>query len=335
MFGNRLGWGISGVLAAFVLLIVYMIARLDTPTAPSQGAINKKGTYSLKLLERPQMLDAIQLPFDPLTVLPTMTQAQDAGPLYRQALTEYAKDKYQYDTRSKFKTTDLGSFPALRPLVDARNNKTMTLFSIKLEEVINYQSIEPEAIKAIGQIGDAATTLSLLLKSEQKPNDALLLAEGAFSLGVKLCQERLRWFEFITGHQLITKSCLLIEQLDPSRAAAAKAAREAMGLFMKERGLPMAYAITSIDPDVMGRTAGDMFYIVKNSRERMWRIEAALKLGHYKWNAGEPGNAADQRWARIVAKRVMNDPNEDEVVRAAAKEAFELTKERYSMIGGT
>jgi hypothetical protein len=67
----------------------------------------------------------------------------------------------------------------------------------------------------------------------------------------------------------------------------------------------------------------------------MWRIEAVLKLGHYKWNAGEPGNAADQRWAKRLAKQLMNDPSEDPLVRAAAKEAFELTKDRYLMIGGT
>lgn len=331
MFGNRQGWIISGVLVALMGLVLLQLNKLNTTTAPSRGAVDKKGTYSLKLEANPDKLEPIQIPFEPRSVYPEMTNSADSADQYRQALAEYDKDKYQYDTRTRFKTTDLAKFPALKPLLDARTSNKMSLFTAKPEEVINYNKLEPEAIKALGQLGFAANQLALMIGDTQKA-EALDLIHAAFSLGFKMCQERVRYAEFLTGHQLIAESCLLIEKFDPDRATPAKAAREAMSKFVKEKILPMAYAITSIDSNVMGRTAGDIFYIIKNGKERMWRVEATLKMGYYKWNAGEPGNAADQRYARIYAKRLMNN-EEDPLVKLAAKQAFELTKEQYSMIG--
>ena len=332
MFGNRQGWIVSGVLVALMGLVLLQLSKLNTPTAPSRGAVDKGGKYALKLEASPDKLDPIQLPFEPTSVYAEMTNSTDSGPQYREALAEYEKDKYQYDTRTKFKNTDLAKFPALKPLLDARTSNKMTTFSGKPEEVINYNKLEPEAIKALGQLGFAANQLALMIGDTQKA-EAIDLIHAAFSLGVKMCQERVRYAEFLTGHQLIAESCLLIEKLDPDRATPAKAAREAMAKMVKEKIIPMAYAITSIDSHVMVRTAGDIFYIVKNSKERMWRVEAALKMGYYKWNAGEPGNAADQRYARIYAKKLSNNESEDPLVKLAAKQAFELTKEQYSMIG--
>jgi hypothetical protein len=333
MFGNRTGWIISGVLVALMFLVVFQLAQLNATTLPSTGAITKDGKYALKLQARPEMLDEIKLPFEPTSVYPGMTKSADAGALYRSAIAEHAKDPYAYDpTRSKLASTEVAKYPALKPLLDAREMNKMTLFADHPDEVINYKKFQPEAITAISAVGSLAVKLAQL-KPEAEKAEAIDLAEAAFSLGVKMCQERVRWPEFEAGQRLVTEGAFMIGALDPARKDACKAATDEMRKLVKERCLPMAMAVTSIDPNVMGRTAGDIFYIVKNSKERMWRVEAVLKMGHYKYNAGEPGNAADQRYARIYAKRLMNNDAEDPLVRAAAKQAFELTKEDYSMIG--
>ncbi len=334
MFGNRLGWGIAGVLAICVLGVVYMVASLAMKTtAPSAGALDKAGKYSLKLLERPQMLDPISLPFTPTAILPSMTKAEDAGPHYRAAIAEFMKDPHIYnpDNAARIKSTNLSDYPALKHLIEAKDCATMNLFAGTPEDVIKF-SIVPEPIKALGSLGETAINVSMRMPDSQK-EEALALSEAAFALGAKMAAERLRWSEFETGHQLIYKGCYRIAALDPARAPAANAAKDDMVKLIKERCMPFAFATTSIDPEVMGRTAGDIFYIVKNGKERMWRIEALLKLGQYKYNSGEPGNGADQRYAKSLARKVMNDPNEDKIIRAAAKASYELTKDDYMGIG--
>src|SRR5687767_8365472 len=97
MFGNRLGWGISGVLAALMLLIVWQIGKLNAISAPSQGLVARTGKVALNLSTNPQLLDPIQLPFNPTAVLPTMTEAGNAAPAYRNAINQYLDDPKKYD----------------------------------------------------------------------------------------------------------------------------------------------------------------------------------------------------------------------------------------------
>jgi hypothetical protein len=332
MFGNKTGWILAAVIAVVLMGGVYLFAQLDVITKPSIGAISRaKGAPQLNLTTNPAMLDEIKLGFDPTSVVPSMTKAGDAGPLYRQAMAEVERAPAKYRDESRIKRDNPDDFAALKPLLEAKDLTSMNLFAAKPEEVISYK-LQPEPLRVIEQLGVTAGLVAYTIK-DQKHAEALALAEAEVSLGVKLCNERLRWYEFEVGHRLITEGALVMEKVEPSRAAACAAAREATKQVVVQRGMPLARAFTSIDPDVMGRTAGDMFYIVKHSKERVWRVEALLKLGHYKYNSGEPGNAADQRWAKLIAKRVMNDPSEDPVVRKAAQLSYELTKEDYLKIG--
>jgi len=86
MFGNRLGWGIAGVLAVLMLWAVSLLNQLNTISRPSQGIVVVSQKVSLELPTHPELLEAIKLPADPLSVLPTMTEPGDAAPFYQRAI---------------------------------------------------------------------------------------------------------------------------------------------------------------------------------------------------------------------------------------------------------
>ena len=86
--------------------------------------------------------------------------------------------------------------------------------------------------------------------------------------------------------------------------------------------------ITSIDPKVLARHVGDVFVLAEKSSERVWRVEAVLKLGMYKYYTNTPG---DRRAARRMVRSLLNDP--DPAIQTAALAANELTREQYRTIG--
>jgi hypothetical protein len=86
MFGNLLGWVISAALAAVMCWVVWFIGSLNTISPPSTGIVAKTGNVRLDLVTHPEMLEPIQLPFNPQAIMPAMTEAKDAAPLYRQAV---------------------------------------------------------------------------------------------------------------------------------------------------------------------------------------------------------------------------------------------------------
>ena len=89
MFGNRLGWGISGVLAALMLLGVYKIGQISQIQKPSQGLVMKTGNVSLNLETRPELLAPIQLPFDLAALMPARVDDADVSSIYRDAIAEF------------------------------------------------------------------------------------------------------------------------------------------------------------------------------------------------------------------------------------------------------
>ena len=337
MFGNRLGWGLAAVLALAILAGVWQMSKLNAVSPPSKGIVTRTGNVALNLDDNPQALDPISLPFSPSGVYPGMTESKDAAPLYRQAIERYRANKDPYDrlyesTTGKSSATNYKDLEAINLLVQARTANSMNLYTDSPEQVIDYTAYPP-GLEALNHLGKAAIRLAMQIKDQNK-SDALILAEAAFSLGAKLANERVRWYEFQTGVELMRDSAYLIKTLDPARATPAQAAEDQLKSAMKDRWLPMWTVISSIDPQVIGRTAGDVFYIARHSKERMWRVEAVLKLGRYKFDVGDPGRGADQRAAGLTVKRMAADTDLDPAVRIAAEAARDLTLERYNMIGG-
>jgi hypothetical protein len=335
MFGNRLGWGISAGLTVIILLVLHWVGQVNAMSGPSHGVVSRTGNVALNLGEHSDMLAVIQLPFNPQSVLPSMTETDDAAPLYRKAIDEIKSDLFTYRDlfeTGKPKTTSYKDLPAIEFIVEARNMRGMKLFAAQPAKVIGYDKESTAPIEAIYYAGKAASRLALYIQKD-KPADSLILAESVFSLGVKLCEERIRWREFEAGAELLRDGAYLINKLDSARAQAANV-DAGMKQLLKDRCIPLWTVIGSIDQDVIGRTAGDVFYIARKSPERLWRVEALLKLGRYKFNAGNSGRSGDQRWAKITVKRMANDASLDPVVRIAAKAANDLTLPQFHMIGG-
>jgi hypothetical protein len=90
---------------------------------------------------------------------------------------------------------------------------------------------------------------------------------------------------------------------------------------------PIYEVLTSADPAKIAANAGDIFRFATRSRERMFRVEAILKLGRYRFNSAR---AADQMAAPRFLRFLGHDA--DPAVRAAAQAAGGLTVEQYRMI---
>jgi hypothetical protein len=333
MFGNRLGWGISAVLTLGVLALVWQLARLNAVSPLSKGVVSRTGNVALNLATSPQKLEPLALPFNPQSILPTMTDSASAAPIYAEAIVHYKADPEAYRSPALKDEKVQKGFDAL---LRARNCRPSTVFAGRLDKVIGYKvdMADPlEDVEALFEVGKAAFSAALRAPADQSA-DAVALAEAVFSLGVKLFEERLRFREMDAGSELVGDGAYVIGKLDPSRAAAVAPILPGMKQVMGERAIPVWTVISSIDPDVVGRTGGDIFYLAKHSKERLWRIEATLKLGRLKHDQGEAGRGADGRAAVLAVKRMANDAALEPAVRIAAQRANDLTVEQHRMLGG-
>src|SRR4051812_48240901 len=112
MFGNKTGWIIAAVVAVVLLGAVYGFAQLDKITQPSSGPISRmKGAPQLNLTTNSAMLEELKLPYDPTSVVPSMTKPGEAAPLYRQAIEAYERNTAEYGESSKNKSDKLDDYP--------------------------------------------------------------------------------------------------------------------------------------------------------------------------------------------------------------------------------
>jgi hypothetical protein len=98
--------------------------------------------------------------------------------------------------------------------------------------------------------------------------------------------------------------------------------------YDKTRVLPVYDVLSSADQEVIARNAGDVFRIAEMAPERMFRVEAILKLGRYRFDAARMG---DQLAAPRVLRRIRGNES-DPVIRAAVAAALGLTIEEYRTI---
>lgn len=337
MFGNKPGWIFAAMLLGLEIWVVWFIVNLDSIQKPSTGVI-PKAKLTLNITQRPELLQEIQLPFQPSAIYSGMTKSEDAGPLYREAIEKYLTnlDVYEkaYDKQAKqFRSMNYKDYPGLEQLVKARECASMNLFQSRPDVAINYKNFQ-ETFDPPYMLGKFANGLAFRLSADaDKKDQAKLLAESVFSLGIKMMQERLRYAEFDNGQRIAREAALILGRIDPSKMDAVKKMDEGLRDMIRGSLNPMAHIIMSVDQEVIGPTGGDVFYIAKNAKERMWRIEAVLKLGRYKFDVGIPGHGPNQKWARIWVRKMSNDTREDPMVRSAATAAHKLDAEGYAGIG--
>jgi hypothetical protein len=314
MWGNALGWTISLLLVVLTAAAVHWVDQsARTISAPTAFAAD------------PNNAPAIVLPVSPSTLL-DMSDPADAAAIYRGAIDDYQQqpniyDRFALDGRLR----DVDSVPAVDSLTAATHSASAKIFAAHPAQIINYNSDNPNLV-ALKTLAACAIRVGQLIDKDQLQR-AMQLYEAAFSLGAKLYQERLTYAELDAGLTMMAQSATLIGIGDLSRADAAKRFNGARSQFVTAQLQPTLRIISSIDQNVLEQHAGDVFYFAKQAGDRMWRVEAILKVGRYRFNAGRVG---DQRAAEDLLQQLSGDP--DPVIRIAADAAKNLTQPQYRML---
>jgi len=320
MFGNRLGWGISALMWLAAAYLVYAIVHVGEPSPPTGWA-----TVSVHTLQLPAGADA---------VLPGMTDTRDAADFYRLAIDDYNNNPDAYAALEKVTAVDEKTkLPGIAAILEATPCAKMNLFRGKPEEVVKYD-VEKEPLEALYHVAQIVKRLALLYE-DKKPAMAARHYAALFSLGVKMYQERVVYDELVKGEDLMGTGvnglrALAVRAKNGKLSAAASAFEDARLADYTANIEPVWTVISSIDDDTIERYAGDMFLIAKDkSFDSLWRVEAAMKVGRLRFNAGRIG---DQVAARRFLRSLANDPAEDPAVRAAAAAGRDLKIEQYRQL---
>jgi hypothetical protein len=316
MWGNLHGWLISAVLALLILSPIAWLARQSQMSAPQGLALD------------PANLASLSLPIDPAWVCPIFTDDADAGATYGKAI-----DTWNADAESacrQFVQSPVASLPAsLQLLVDARHCNRMTLYSARLADLINYDNEHP-SLENLYAAGEWSYKAGLSLRLHGQTAQARPCLEAAFALGRQLYRERIVFDEFQKGMQLMADAAQAMLRIEPVGSALYDRLSDfqiRMNDFQDARVLPIWQMISTVDESVIDNSAGDVLAFAENSSERLWRVEATLKLGRLRFDAGTLG---DQVGASRALRRLASDP--DPAVAMAAAAATRLTIEQYRMI---
>jgi hypothetical protein len=316
MWGNLHGWLISAVLAALILAPVAWLISQSRMSAPTGIALDSAN------------LEALAEPMSPDDAWPIFTDDADAGDIYRQVI-----DGWNDDTESAcrlFVQSPGGDIPPLiQLLIHARHCRRMALFSPTAAVLINYDNTHPP-LENLYSAGEWAYKAGLSLHLHGQSATARSCLEAAFALGRQLHDERVDFDEFQKGVQLMADAagamCRVERPATPLYNRLTDFQRQ-MSDYQDRRVQPIWETISSVEASVIDRSAGDVLAMATLSQDRMWRVEATLKLGRYRYDAGSFG---DQVGAIHAVHQLAADP--DPAVAAAAVAAENLTIEKYRMI---
>jgi hypothetical protein len=283
--------------------------------------------------------EPVRLPVAPADVVPgVMTDDRDAGEEYWRAIELYKRFPADYRRAELSNTTKISRLPALNLVVDGTSAKRATLFAQRSELLVNYKYPWPEldAISELGQLSNSVGHYYVARKPDEKLAKKYLHA--GFSLGAKLYDERVTHAEMMAGIKLMQGAVLSLKELakqqnDSARQAALDRFANETSAWYATSADKLYQKINSTERADLLHNAGDVFEVAQHSPDRMWRAEAILKLGRYRYNAPR---RSDQVWAsRMLGdnpeqfgfKDLTKDP--DPAVKTAATAAKALTLEQY------
>jgi hypothetical protein len=317
MFGNTLGWGISAVLVLVMAGFSYLIHQAGASTPPTALAGDES------------FFATVALPVSPATIHQA-GESCDGAEHYRAAIAAFNRDEFAYDrVRTLADVAKLDAFPEI---IKARHCSGTRLFASQPEEVITYG--DRDELEALRKISQAAGTAGLLYIKDNQLDRAEELFASLFTLGQVLYGERLTYGELDTGLTLMATGSEGLKRIAQARGDSDLAAKidgfnQARIEYVKKTLQPRYEVVSSIGDKLIARHFGDILALAHHSQDRMWRIEAILKLGRYRFNAGRAGD--QRKAAREVAKLAENDP--DPLIRLAAAKARDLTIEEYRSMG--
>ncbi len=321
MLGNTKGWIIAGVLLAVEAGAVWSLLAMDrvsTPTMLGEDAANRA---------------AIALPVSPATVV-QRDRPGNAAAMIRAAVEAYESQPAFYDQFiERGDRVDIKRLAAVDQLIEATHIAGDRVLADRIEQAVVYDNFKPPVL-VLEKIGNAAILAGTFLKRD-KPYDALKYYAAAFSLGARMFDERLVWHEAQAGVGLMqTAAAGMIAALgdrDPPQSrriqAFESATREWFAATQEKIWVPLK---TSHGPTI-SHHAGDVFVFAQSPGERLWRVEAILKLGRMRYNIGENGRAGDQFAVMRVLKSIEKSET-DPVILRALKLAKELDLETHRKI---
>ena len=336
MWGNRQGWVISAIIALVMGYMLWTLSRVGDVSPPSGEFKN--------------LTARIELPVKPEQVVTVMTDDRDAGDLYWKAIEQYQVNPDLYKNflaprkrkpgEQPFSIVDnVNAVPAVQLLVDATTANRATIFMRKPETLINYRYPYPE-LDALHTLGQIAGQIGFSHANRGNEQGAKKYLHAQFSLGDKLFDERVSQTELLYGvMHLRGATAGLIRLAERQNEEARKAELEQFDAATKDyyesQIDKLAKKVVSIGRQDIHRYAGDVFVLARSSPERMWRVEALLKTGRYKYNAG-------RYWDQVWARRYLSEPQRvgekdptqdpDPAVKLAATIARDLTPDGYNQI---
>ena len=310
MWGNTFGWKISAIILAVAVAVGAWLYSQMQITDPTSFSLDEKNLAELSPIG--------QKLFGP-------TASGDAAKQYLQAVTAYRDDT---DATQGFAAKPQGTPPrAVQILLDAAN-LAGPVFQARPDQIIDYQNQHPD-LDDLTELGGLLGRIGLLFQQAKNPQEAKRYYEAEYSLGRNLYNEQLNHDEFTSGQGLMDGATVNLSELEPDDRSLkeALAAQESIIQGNQERVAKIWEVLSSASQERIAANAGDVFRFAAKSKERMFRVEAILKLGRYRFDAAR---AADQLAAPRVLRNLEQDP--DPVIQAAARAAANLTIEQYRMI---
>jgi hypothetical protein len=319
MFGNILGWSISGVILILTTIAMWGFYVAGAYLSPPGTVGQKAASYSM------------QLPLEPRSLATWMTEDGDAIAIYKEAIADYnAKTRYYnaYIERGKPNSPEYKQIEnGINLLVKAATSKRPGVFADRPGELITYDTDRPALKEALRTIGTAAKKVGRQIEgqpatspSETEKNRARAreIYRAVYTLGVKLYEERLVFDEWYEAREMLSVAKWLGETSESAdEGNRFKQVDNQILEFYKTKIEAVQNTIMVLYPN-----AGDVAALATNAGDPMWRVEAILALGRARYTAARAG---DQLGATRLIEALTSDS--DPRIRLAATVAKNLTRE--------
>jgi hypothetical protein len=322
MFGNVQGWAISAVmLLATTGALIYM------GQPPKESVSHNAVPLAFKPIALPIPADSIQSP---------PTEDCDAADPYAKAISLYLDNPAIYQRAAQ---VDAAQVPAVALILEGANCSHMHLFDRNPTQAISYG--KKPWIDAVAGLGEATTNAALRLKAQHHPEDAQKYYAAAFELGRKLFEERVSWAEANQGLTIMYTASGELAKLanqshDTARVDACQHFADQTHAYRDTLQEKVASPLGNPAESYSAPFAGDVFAAAKDvSADRIWRVEAIMHLGHYRFDVA-PQNKGDMIWASRELDALGNSikiENQDVAIKTAIRAAQNLTAEQHHMTG--
>lgn len=347
MWGNLAGWIIAAVMAALLFFLGSTINALGRPSDPVPIARLVNGKPVGKPMSPAESLVRLSLPVAPTSIVqPTLDG--DAGPKLREALAALNDgdvlrqyDRFVNSTRRQPSEYDRLPTRPIELLVEAGRMQRMRFLDAAPEKSINYDTESRTELRQVELIAKAALALGYWKAFKPQGSDRMQDAVGArrvfesmFLLGAKLFDERVVYDEMNVGLELLAGATgglmkLAKEQGDSGLLARLEQFDAERAKYVVNHVIPIWRVISSVADNVVALHAGNVFQLAEQSEDPMWRVEAILKVGRFRFSAGRAG---DQGHADRKLRQWSRNEDADPRIRAAVAAARTLTVERFRMI---